>query len=101
MRIFREVKTYRILPLVALLAIAAVPATAQQDPPKPENTPATVDKASEEIVVTARRREENLQEVPIAVTVVTADKLEEAATADISELQGQVPNLAIYQGRNQ
>ena len=55
----------------------------------------------EEIVVTARRREENLQEVPIAVTVVTGDRLEETAAADISELQGQVPNLAIYQGRNQ
>ena len=57
--------------------------------------------AGEEIVVTARKREENVQEVPVAVTVVTADELEEAATADISELQTQVPNLAVYQGRNQ
>jgi iron complex outermembrane receptor protein len=57
--------------------------------------------ASEEIVVTARKREENVQEVPVAVTVVTADKLEETSTADISELQSYVPNLTIYQGRNQ
>ena len=60
-----------------------------------------MEQVGEEIVVTARRREENLQEVPIAVTVVTGDRLEETAAADISELQGQVPNLAIYQGRNQ
>ncbi|MGE0639454.1 MAG: TonB-dependent receptor [Thermoanaerobaculia bacterium] len=55
----------------------------------------------EEIVVTARKREENLQEVPIAVTVLTGDRLEEAASATIAELQGQVPNLAVYEGRNQ
>ncbi len=60
-----------------------------------------MEQVGEEIVVTARRREENLQEVPIAVTVVTGDRLEETAAADISELQGQVPNLSIYQGRNQ
>ena len=29
------------------------------------------------------------------------DRLEETAAADISELQGQVPNLSIYEGRNQ
>jgi iron complex outermembrane receptor protein len=32
---------------------------------------------------------------------VTADELEESAAADISELQTQVPNLSVYQGRNQ
>jgi iron complex outermembrane receptor protein len=37
----------------------------------------------------------------VAVTVVTSDELEEAAAADISELQQQVPNLSVYQGRNQ
>lgn len=55
----------------------------------------------EEIVVTARKREENVQEVPVAVTVVSGETLEEAAVADISELQSSVPNLSIYQGRNQ
>ncbi|HUP61381.1 MAG TPA: TonB-dependent receptor [Thermoanaerobaculia bacterium] len=78
-------------------------APAQTEPPmseeqaKAEESP----QASEEIVVTARKREENVQEVPVAVTVITADKLEEAAAADLSELQTQVPNLAVYQGRNQ
>jgi iron complex outermembrane receptor protein len=90
--------------LLAVLGVTAVPAIAQQTTPpaaeekeqKPE-----MQSASEEIVVTARKREENVQEVPVAVTVVTADELEESAAADISELQGQVPNLAVYQGRNQ
>ena len=97
--------------LVGILAIAglvALPAAAQDAPAKPEEKKEQTAKpeeqqptASEEIVVTARKREENIQEVPIAVTVVSSDKLEEEATADISELQEEVPNLAIYQGRNQ
>ena len=115
-----EVKAPEIVPvfgrwlfigLVALASAAAIPAFAQEEVkpanPKPPDATAqkapeaTAQKASEEIVVTARKREENVQEVPIAVSVVTADKLEEAAAADISELQTQVPNLTIYQGRNQ
>jgi iron complex outermembrane receptor protein len=93
--------------LLGTLSLVPLPLLAQETP-KPEEPQQsdkkksdTVQSASEEIVVTARKREENPQEVPIAVTVVTADKLEESATADISELQTQVPNLAIYQGRNQ
>lgn len=58
-------------------------------------------KTSEEIVVTARKREENVQKVPVAVTVITSDKLEQEATSDLSELQTEVPNLAISQSRNQ
>ena len=91
--------------LVAVLSGISLPAVAQQDPPPPPQDPAVqqppTEPVSEEIVVTARKREENVQEVPVAVTVVTSDELEESATADISELQGQVPNLAVYQGRNQ
>ena len=98
-----------VIALITCLALTAVPAFAQQDPAKPEQTQeekkkdetASPQTASEEIVVTARKREENVQDVPVAVTVVTADKLEEAAATDISELQTQVPNLAVYQGRNQ
>jgi iron complex outermembrane receptor protein len=53
------------------------------------------------ITVTARKREENVQEVPVAVTVVTGEALEDQGAADISEIQSQVPNLSLYEGRNQ
>jgi iron complex outermembrane receptor protein len=39
--------------------------------------------------------------VPIAVSVVQGEQLEDVAASDISVLQGYVPNLSIYQGRNQ
>ena len=54
-----------------------------------------------EIVVTSTRRAEKLQEIPIAVSVVTSDELEDIAASDISVLQQYVPNVSIYQGRNQ
>src|SRR4051795_8588580 len=103
----RSLERSLLFSFAALLSV--VPAVAQdaakpaqEQPAKPaEAADAAKPKASEEIVVTARKREDNVQEVPIAVSVVTADKLEEAAEADISELQTQVPNLSIYQGRNQ
>ena len=41
----------------------------------------------EEIVVTARRREESLQDVPISVTAFTADALDQTGAPDITALQ--------------
>jgi iron complex outermembrane recepter protein len=54
-----------------------------------------------EIIVTSRKTEENVQEVPIAVSVVTGSDLQDVAATDISTLGKYVPNLSIYQGRNQ
>ena len=93
-----------LLLLLSLIAPTAVFAQETQTPPEEKKAEKAQPKppgASEEIVVTARKREENVQEVPVAVSVVTADELEETSTADISELQGYVPNLTVYQGRNQ
>ncbi len=81
---------------------AEAQAAQPQSSPKPEASPeAKGVTRAEDITVTARRREENVQDVPLAITVKTGVDLEIAATADISELQGEVSNLAIYQGRNQ
>jgi outer membrane receptor protein involved in Fe transport len=52
----------------------------------------------EEIVVTATRREENLQDVPIAVTVVTGTAIQEGGFADIEDLAAFLPNVAIQDG---
>ncbi len=72
------------------------PATAQAEEP-----PAEEGQIAEEIIVTARKREENIQEVPVAVTVVSAEALEDSGARDLSDLQASVPNLSIYSGRNQ
>ncbi len=56
------------------------------------------DFALEEITVTARRREENLMEVPVAVAVVNAAAIEAAGIKDIQKLSGYTPGLHIDQG---
>lgn len=53
----------------------------------------------EAVKVTARKREETLQDVPVAVTALTAEQLDKLAIKDLGDLQGQVPNLTIYAAR--
>lgn len=49
----------------------------------------------EEIVVTANKREQRLQDVPAAVTNVGGDLLVDAGVSDIAGLQYIVPNLSL------
>ncbi|MBK8544073.1 MAG: TonB-dependent receptor [Caulobacteraceae bacterium] len=53
----------------------------------------------EEIVVTARRTEESLQEVPASVSAFSEEQLQRLGATDATGLQGAVPNLNIVQGR--
>ena len=49
----------------------------------------------EEIFVTATKREQNIYEVPVAVTAFTADTIERAGIVDINDVGKFVPNLTI------
>ena len=51
--------------------------------------------AIEEVVVTATKREESIQDVPIAVSAFTGAQLEEAGVKDIRDIAAQTPGLAI------
>ncbi|MBV8503261.1 MAG: TonB-dependent receptor [Paucibacter sp.] len=53
----------------------------------------------ETVTVTARRREETLKDVPVAVTALSAEALESKDIKNLGDLQGQVPNLSIYAAR--
>jgi iron complex outermembrane receptor protein len=52
----------------------------------------------EEIVVTAQRREENLQDVPISIIAMTGAMLEEAGVRDPRDLQTFVPGMQFQSG---
>ncbi|WP_457444365.1 TonB-dependent receptor [Roseateles sp. P5_E4] len=78
--------------LAALGATIALPAAAQSAVEPAVTT-------LEVVKVTARKREESLQDVPVAVTALTADQLDKLAIKDLGDLQGQVPNLTIYAAR--
>ncbi|MFU7527368.1 TonB-dependent receptor [Qipengyuania sp. ASV99] len=51
------------------------------------------------IVVTATKREQTLQETPVAVSVVGAEEIEQAEIQDLADLQTLVPSLAVRQGQ--
>jgi iron complex outermembrane recepter protein len=52
-----------------------------------------------EIVVTARRRAENLQDVPVAVTAISAAILQQQAVTSLGDLNSFVPNMKISSDR--
>ncbi len=54
----------------------------------------------DEIIVTATKREQTLQEVPIAVSVVDDRAIEQSNVQDLFDLQTMVPSLRISQLQN-
>ena len=52
----------------------------------------------EEVVVTARRKEENLQDVPITITALSNDYLRKANITQLSDIRTHVPSLGISVG---
>src|SRR5687768_5667593 len=104
--------------LLASTALTAVPAWAQDPPPPPQDTtgqspapgtnatdvtapPPTVQAAQDgqvpdqtEIVITASKREENLQDVPIAVTVLGTRKLDQLNISNFEEYTKQLPSVS-------
>ena len=71
----------------------AVPAVLAQD------APAAKPAGLEEITVTARRREESLQDVPIALSAFSAERIESTGAPDITWLQQSTPNLTLQVAR--
>ncbi|HMV72254.1 MAG TPA: TonB-dependent receptor [Pseudomonadales bacterium] len=54
------------------------------------------DKAAiEEVIVTAQKREERLQDVPIAISAITKAQIEERGIDDILDLKALAPNLMV------
>jgi iron complex outermembrane receptor protein len=53
----------------------------------------------EQVVVTARRREENLKDVPVAVSAYSSAKLEQQGGTDITVLQQTTPNITVQTAR--
>ena len=75
------------------MALAATPAWAQDAAPQAEDTDAGAD-----IVVTAQRNSERLQDVPIAVSAFSAESLEAQQIENTSDLQLTLPNVVFSKG---
>lgn len=55
--------------------------------------PAVAQTVSEEIVVTARKREESVQDVPIAISVIGAQQIKDMKLANVDDIAGILPNV--------
>ena len=89
----RNLAKFSATSIVALgVALGAAPALAQ-DQGESEIQPG-------EIVVTAQKREERLQDVPLAVTAVSAETLTTRQINDTNSLVLAVPSLSFQQGAN-
>jgi iron complex outermembrane receptor protein len=71
-------------------AMAAGSGWAQQPAPPAANQPALT-----EIIVTAQKREQNIQDVPISVIALSAQQLKEGGVTDIKNLQALTPGLTV------
>ena len=49
----------------------------------------------EEVIVTAQKRAESLQDVPISMTAISGDKIQDASIQSMTDLGAYVPNLGI------
>jgi iron complex outermembrane receptor protein len=81
---------------IAALTTAA-PAWGQQDS---ESGPVAETSVGDlDIVVTARRREENLLDVPIAITAFSGDSLVQQGAIDITDISDVTPNITVEVSR--
>jgi len=86
--------------IAALLMAAAPIGECAESSPASEAADAPTQSSGaslDEITVTARRLEERSQDVPVAVTVLSTERLRQQHVAEAMDLQGLVPSLIVGQ----
>ncbi len=83
-----------VLSGAALGALLPHSAFAQETPDPSSSVPPASE--GDEIVITARRRDENLQEVPLAVSVIGGEQLEATGSTNVLRLTQIQPSLQFY-----
>jgi len=61
------------------------------------SSPALAQGTVEEIVVTARKREENLQEIPLAITALTADDISKRSIQSMADVAAATPGMIFFE----
>ena len=88
-------REYAVSAAAAVMAAALPQAAAAQDA---EAAAAAPNPAYGEIVVTAQRRDETLQEVPVAITAVPPERLEQLSIRKVDQLEAVTPGLVFNTG---
>ncbi|MGZ3298640.1 MAG: TonB-dependent receptor, partial [Asticcacaulis sp.] len=85
---------------VALLSVAA-PAAFAQNASTNANTSAASGEETTTVIVTAQKREQKLQDVPIVVTTLSGKLLQDAGVHDIKDMQILTPGLIVTSTENE
>ncbi|NCT70404.1 MAG: TonB-dependent receptor [Xanthomonadaceae bacterium] len=84
---------------IGCVLLSSMPVAWAQDAAPATASPATNATTLDSVKVTARKREETLQDVPVAVTAFTPETLDKLNIKDLGDLDAQVPNLTVYAAR--
>ena len=90
-------KSYAYAALPLLLSVSGL-ALASQATAQTAAPAAPAEPGLDEIVVTAQKRAQNLQVVPIAISAIGSEKIEQLGIKDSRDLSGLAPNVVITQG---
>ena len=90
----------RRMPVASALLAAAAPAAYAQSAPQAQ-APAETSGGLQEIVVTAEKRVENLQNVPISVTVFDSAKLDQLGIVNLDAYVKYTPSLSYVRGQGE
>ena len=90
-------RTIRALLAATALTAFAAPAVAQNTPPANDSVSNSAEDGT--IIVTARRREESLLNVPLSITALTGEQLAMKGAADITALADEIPNVTLEPSR--
>ncbi len=96
-------KKFDLLAATALTLLAATPAMAQQGStpaPTQDDTDSQEYRSANDIVVTATRRNETVQDVPIAITAIGAAELQNAGVDNVRDLEQLAPSLQSSTGQS-
>jgi len=83
--------------IVAMLLVVPAHAQAQAETQTVDDGFQAAAASPDDIVVTARRREERVQDVPIAVTALTGEQVQQPGALGLSQVQQLAPSLQLTQ----
>ena len=95
------IRRKRTLVAAAVAAqIAVAPFALAQVASTDSGTPSAGDNGLHEVIVTARRTSENLQQTPISITALTAEDIAQRGLTNVLDVAAEAPSLTLMPGGN-
>lgn len=93
-------RSHWMIPIALLSSLACIPSAHGQNATPAAPAAESAAGAIPEILVTARRKEENIQTTPISVTALTADDIEKRGLDNVLDVAKSAPSVTLIPGAN-